>query len=179
VEGRVRSEPVAQLNPVVPLQGSDIARREPDRYLDGERHGIVREHEALQGLVTSVIVPYRRDHKLRQARGEILLPSGAEARPVKEGGSALGRANAALEEIMRTVLGYGLEEIGEAGKAFVLVASTEEGELGLVVGILVDLAVIELGGADNLRWPEELSSLLAEPGVGCEIPMLRDPGRER
>lgn len=52
---------------------------------------------------------------------------------------------------MRAARRYGLEEIGEPFKAVVLGGLVREAQLGLVVGVLVDLAVIELGDADRLR----------------------------
>jgi len=55
----------AQRNPVLSLQSPDVGRRQPDRHFDGERHRVIREHEALQGLVAAVVIPYRRDNELR------------------------------------------------------------------------------------------------------------------
>jgi hypothetical protein len=112
-------------------------------------------------------------------RGEILLLPGAQARAVKKGGSALRSTSAPLEEIMRAALRHGFKEVGDSGKASMLVAIPEERELRLVVGVLVDLAVIELGDADGLRRFEEHSPLSAEPRIRREIPVLGDPGGER
>jgi hypothetical protein len=41
-----------------------------------------------------------------------------------------------------------------------------------VVGELVDLAVVELVGADHLRWREKATAAGAEPAVGSERGML-------
>jgi hypothetical protein len=66
---------------------------------------------------------------------------------------------------MGTARRYDLEEIGDVREAVVFRASAEEGELRLVVAVLVDLAVKELGGAGRLRRFEERSPVFAEAYV--------------
>lgn len=81
---------------------------------------------------------------------------------IEECRGALGGAGTCLEEIVRTARWHRLEEIGDVRKTIMLGTRTEEGELRLVVGVLIDLAVIELGGADDMRWFDERSSLFPE-----------------
>jgi hypothetical protein len=57
----------------------------------------------------------------------------------------------------------------------VLSALPDERELGLVIGVFVDLSMIELGGADRLRWFEQRSPLFAQLRIGGELTMLGDP----
>jgi hypothetical protein len=103
--------------------------------------------------VTPVVVLHRRDHELRQPGREVLLLAGAQKRSIKEGGSALGCADAALEEIMRTARRHSLEEIGNTGILRVLSTLPEEREFRLVVRVLMDLAVIE---ASSCGWPAKV-----------------------
>ena len=154
------------------LECPDVGRCEPDGHLDGEGHGVVRQHEALQGLVPTVVVPYRRDHELCKPRGEVLFSPRCKSAAVEK------RRRALLEQIVWAARWHGLEEIRDV-VAGVLGARAQEGELWLVVGVLVDLAVIELGGADYLRGFDDGSPLFAKPHVRRQIAMLRNPRRER
>jgi hypothetical protein len=53
-----------------------------------------------------------------QMRSEVLFLSCGEARVIEKSRSTFGRAGASLEEIVRTALRHGPEEIGKSGKAF-------------------------------------------------------------
>jgi hypothetical protein len=75
----------------------------------------------------AVIVPYRRDHELRQARGEVLFLAGSEACLVEKNWRALGGAGAFSEEIMRASCWHRLKEIGEAVKSVVFGARAQQG----------------------------------------------------
>jgi hypothetical protein len=93
---------------------------------NGERHGVVRQHEALQGLVTLVVFPYRWDLESRQARGEVFFLPRREACLVEEHRDALGGTGARLEQVMRAACRHGLEEIGKSLKAVMLGALAQK-----------------------------------------------------
>ena len=79
----------------------------------------------------------------------------------------------------------GLQKIGEwretriAPAAVVKSARAHEGELGAVELEFIDLAVIELDRADELRWREELEAALAQPVICRKSRMGGQPARDR
>src|SRR5579862_9340946 len=55
------------------FDGSDIGLAKPNRDFNGERHGIVCEHEALERFVSQLIIPDRRNDE-RGGFGRCILP---------------------------------------------------------------------------------------------------------
>jgi hypothetical protein len=67
-----------------------------------------------------------------------------------------------------------------AGRALVVKRAVfEKGELRTVVGELVDLTVIELVRADQLRRGEQPPAAITDAAVGGERGMFREPTRDR
>ena len=85
--------------------------------------------------------------------------------------------------------GTELQEIGERGEArgrggrrralFVERAVPEKGEFGAVDGELIDLAVVELVGADHLGRCEKATTARAETAIRGETRMLGEPSADR
>ena len=110
---------------------------------------------------------------------------------IDECGIKLRAAGAVLaaEEIVRTGGRNRLQEIGDRGEArgrggrrralFVERAVPEKGELGAVEGEVVDLAVVELVGADHLGRREKATTACAEPAIRGERGMLGEPSGDR
>ena len=65
----LRSKP----NPPPGFDSGDVGLTKPDRDLNGERHGIVCQHKALERFVAQLIVPNRRNDE-RSGFGGCILP---------------------------------------------------------------------------------------------------------
>src|SRR5690349_12012105 len=76
--------------------------------------------------------------------------------------------------------GCHLGEVGLNGLECLVFGSTEEvGELSLMNAVVVDLLVVEPGGADELVRPESMQEYRAQPRIRGERPVLGKPLRER
>ncbi len=62
-------------------------------------------------------------------------------------------------------------KFGIALAAVIKRAVAQEGELGAVIAEFIDLRVIELDDADELRRSEQLAAALAQTPVGCQAGM--------
>src|SRR5216684_4436074 len=67
----------------------------------------------------------------------------------------------------------------DAREATMFPAFAQHGELRPVVRVLVDLPMVELDRADRLRRRKEPAAFDAQPRVGCERPVLGEPGGNR
>jgi len=80
---------------------------------------------------------------------------------------------------MRTRRGH-LREVGLDGSEYLVFGLAEEiCELSLVDTVVVDLLVVEPGGANQLVWPELKQELWAQTGIGGQLPILGQPLGER
>jgi hypothetical protein len=102
---------------VFSLDRLDVGLREPDRDLDGERHAVVSEHEALERLVTQLVVADGRNDKGGRLGRRVFLASDDGVRGIREFRSCLGRARFDIflsgEERVRARCGNAFEEVGE------------------------------------------------------------------
>jgi hypothetical protein len=60
-----------------------------------------------------------------------------------------------------------------------LSAVPEKRKLGAMVGVLVDLPMVELRGLNGLPRRKQSPPLFSQPGIRCELAMLVDPRRKR
>ena len=181
----VRSE----ANPPPRFDGGDVRLPKPYRYLNSEGDGIVCEHKSLKRLVPQLVIAYRRNDE-RGGFGRRILPdiddrvSGVGERRFGLRGAGFGVPFPA-EDLVRTIGGDVFEEIGkwrEARVAFAFVvehAGSQEVELRAVVGKTIDLAVVELDGADRLGRGKAGEALRAEPAIAAMALVLVQPRRER
>jgi len=102
---------------MLPLKGGDIIFGEPDRDLDRNRDAVVGEHEALQRLVTKLVVPDGRNDERGRFCRCILLSVDDDARDAGECGLRLGSARlriiVAAEEVVRAAGRDALKKIGQ------------------------------------------------------------------
>ena len=72
---RTRGEPPSgkRRKIVFSVKRVDVAGRQPNRYFNGDGHGIVGEHEALERLVPHAIVSNRGDDEPGSAGREVLF----------------------------------------------------------------------------------------------------------
>ena len=85
----------------------------------------------------------------------------------------------AAEEFVRTCGGNVFEECCERLEAPVLRIATQERELRAVIGVGVDLAMIELDRADGLRGRIDRRRFGAQAAEGRVLFVRADPGRDR
>jgi hypothetical protein len=70
----------------------DVILRQPNRDLDGERHAVVCEHEALEGFVTQLVVADCRNDERGRFGRRVFLAGDDGVRGIREFRSCLGRA---------------------------------------------------------------------------------------
>ena len=174
---------------VLSFERRDVGFGEPDRDFDGERHAVVREHEALERLVAELVVADgRNDERGRVGRG-VLLAVDDDARGSANAGRAcdaraLGSSSLVKRSCGQTVgtLSRKSATLREARVAFALVverALAQEIALRAVVGKAVDLAVIQLDRANGLIGGEAREAFRAQTAVGAVLLVLLQPRRDR
>ena len=162
------------------LKCGDVGAREPDRHLDSDRHGVIGEHEALQFFVAQIIVADGGNDECGRAGGEVLLALRGEPLAVDKSGGRLRCPHARGEKIVRTEFRHCFEERREAaGEAGVFGALRQQRELRPMIRIFVNLAVIELDGANGLGRRCKPPPRIAKPRIGGEVAVFVDPGGER
>ena len=174
-----------EANPPPRLDSGDVRLAKPYRHLDGEGHGIVREHKSLKCLVPQLVIADRRNDECG-GFGRCILPDVDDSvGGVGEGCFGLRGAGFAIpfpaEEFVRTIRRHVFEKIGKRRKArvaFALVverSGAQEVELRAVVGEAVDLAVVELDGADRLVRGKAGEALRAQPAIAAMALVLLQP----
>ena len=178
-----------EANPPSGLDGDDVGLVEPYRYLDGDGDGIVCEHKSLKRLVPQLVIAYRRNDE-RSGFGRSILPDiddrvrGIGERRFGLRGAGFG-VPFPVEKFVRTIGGDVFEKIGKRREARVALAfvvehaGAEEVELRTVVGETINLAVVQLDGADRLGREKAGEALRAEPAIAAMALVLLQPRRDR
>ena len=78
-----------EFDAVFSLEPCDVLFGEPNRDLDRNRHAIVGEHEALERLMTQLIVADRRNYQRGRSGRRVLFAIDDDARYVRECGTRL------------------------------------------------------------------------------------------
>ena len=159
------------------LDRGDIVLAKPYRNFDGDGDRIVRQHEALKRLVAELVIADCRDDECGGVGGRVVPDVDDRVRGVGEGRCSLRGAGFRVpfpaEKVVRAIRRDVFEKIGERREARVAFALVVEGsgpqefELRAMVGVAVDLAVIELDGADGLSWRESVRGLARGDGDSC------------
>ena len=162
-----------ELNTVLLFERAHVTLCQPNGDLDGNRHAVVGEHEPLQRFVTQLVVANGRNDQTRDARRHILFAIDYNARDVSKFWTRLRSTPTFFrtEEFVRTNEGHRFQEICERCEARVAVpliiklAFAQKLELTAVKGVTIDLAVVELDGANGLRRRENMAAALAQAKV--------------
>ena len=107
------------------------------------------------------------------------------SRARKPGASCEPRAPSSRQKIMRAIAMHALQKIGKRRETFVAFAAVvvsaraHEGEFGAMKGEFIDLSVIQLDRADELRRRKELETAVAQPAVCREARMRGEPAGDR
>jgi hypothetical protein len=158
---------------VVVFKRGYIVFEEKNRNFDGDGRAVVYEHEALKARMPLVIgADARNDQRRRLGRGVLLFVDNKTVEGEKSGRQLrAARAVFAAKELVRAILVDAFEKIrnrretGIASAAVVQRARPDERRLPPVNREFINLAVIELNGADELGRREERKAAVAQPLV--------------
>jgi hypothetical protein len=128
----------------------------------------------------------RNDQRRRVGRGVLLFDNYQAVERRKPGASCEPRAPSfAAKKLVRAIAVCASPENRRAARNWCRLGGgrrecrAHEGELGAMKGEFVDLAVIKLDRADELRRREQLEATLAQPAVCREAGMRGKPARDR
>ena len=158
---------------VVVFKRGDIVFEETNRNFDGDGRAVVDEHEALQPRMAVVVgADARNDQRCRVGRGVLFFGNNEAVKGEKSGRELrAARAVFAPKQFVGAIAVYSFEKICErreariASAAVVERACAHKGEFSAMRREFIDLAVIELKGADELRRGEECEAAFAQPAV--------------
>ena len=164
----------------------DIVFEEKNRNFDGDSRAVVDQHEALKPRMAVVVGADARNDQRRRVGGGVLLFDNHEAVEGEKVRRQLRAARAvfAAKKLVRAIAVHAFEkmcergETGVASAAVVESSGAHEGKLGAVEGKFVDLAMIELDRADELRRREKREAAIAQPAVCREAGVRGKPARD-
>ena len=154
----------------------DILTGQVHRNFNGDRHGVVEEHEALQCLMPFLVVRRRGQRQRRQARRVIFFSRDARCEVCGKFRRALYRTG---EEMVRICGTDRIEVSLEILETANVCRVHQHVELRLVYLKTIHLAVLERVAPHDLTRREERLSVPPQARVGCELPVFCDPRADR
>ena len=150
---------------------------------------IVRQHEALKCLVAELIIADGRNDKRCRVGGRVVPDVDDRVRGVSEARCSLRRSGFRVyfppEKVVGAISGDSFEKVGERCEARVAFPLLVEGscpqefELWAMVGVAVDLAVVELDGADGLGGRKARKALRPQTAVAAVTLVFLQPRGDR
>jgi hypothetical protein len=144
----------------LPFQRGDVVFAQPDGDLDRDGHAVIAEHKPLQRLVSELVITDGWNDECSCLRRCVLLAIHDDTRDVRPNGRGLRCACFGVvvspEELVWATRRDIFQKVCDgreacvAGPLVVERSRAQELELRAVEGVAVDLAVIQLDGADSL-----------------------------